>query len=366
MYGSRAVSSFAQGFNFIDQAIDRRNQRIERKEEREAIKNYRNEQLGISKKQLEIQEKNANRQAEYQDKQLELAEKRTNAQVEANKQAAELRRQELERLKKEEARQQAVRELASIDYKVKNGVPFTDEDKKLLDKHTPGWKDAYKPETITAAKTIISSLPNLKSFREINQRPEVLQSLNALYRQQLQRGVGETVTLPDVKAPDGSLLKKGKKVKIIDKSIAQIVPGRAPGTVAVGLNVTYVDENGETGTYTAPMTMGRSGDSKDDKVKQIPVDDWLRDLSARTQLIVQLNRGRMRKSLGSKLIALNGVPKPDGNPASDYMRAFGMAQQANQNALLYGQLSGNDDYEEISAEDILKQAQIYARQQQSY
>jgi len=123
--------------------------------------------------------------------------------------------------------------------------------------------------------------------------PEFLGAFNRTFKNKINR---------DYKA-------EGKDgIKITNKEVAFIMPGKDPGTVVFDLLITG-EKDGKTIQYRAPATVNRSTDPNDN-VKQIPIESVLGDLQSRALLANDPNaRNQLRTSLKS-LMVRGGIGAP--------------------------------------------------------
>lgn len=199
--------------------------------------------------------------------------------------------------------------------KMAHGLPLAEEEEGFL-RDNPKYWPALDPQTD-------KSLETAKSLMDQNspvgmRSPETIDAVNQMFGHRINRGDG------------------GRK------RIDGIYPGKAPGTVAFGVEV-----EGEDGRkYRAPMTVNR-GTAGDDEVLQTPVDQLLGQVKGYDMLRQPFRNSPEAQARASKMLAVLTGKSPERSSAyrqTQELTALGLDPEQARNQA-YG-IKGQERYGE--------------------
>jgi len=207
-------------------------------------------------------------------------QKRFEAEQELNELKTEATKIELENAKAQQRRDEALRHLdTAVRAKDSGNTELASQEfKKGINTLDLSVED-FTPEFAQAANTLERKFKEPDSVSQ----DEAIAAANRVFRNQVQKGVGEETT------------RNGKKVKVTDKEITEIAPaptddGRGnelePGIMA-RMRVTGETEDGETVVWRAPLTANRST-RDDDPAEGVPVDEIARQIVGKRSIMTGL------------------------------------------------------------------------------
>lgn len=125
--------------------------------------------------------------------------------------------------------------------------------------------------------TALETLKGAAKDLSIANTPEGLKAFNTVFERELSKG-SDTL-------PNGD--------KILKREVSRLVPGKQPGTFAIGVRVTARNADQQEYTYDSQITEQRSGDAKaDPNVKQIPIEEAIKNIQGKALLSKALKQAK--------------------------------------------------------------------------
>lgn len=301
--GREFIQGLKDGYNFVDSIYEREDRRKRRSEE-EAMRDADRE------REIQRQEAHDARAAETHNMRKESHQQgiigrkqqleNDKSRSDYYKQQQELSKFQLGRQKQQEKAQKHSAKLQGIATRLDAGLPPTAEELSLMYDMGIDVDRMINPEYQQDLENILGTISGEGGPRAIN-NPQVLESVNRLLGNQVQKGIGE-------KTADGKT--------IVGKKIIGFVPAKKPGHFAVALGVQVKDKDGKISMYQAPATEGRSSSQEDGLVIQIPLEGVMDDLLARQQFTQLFNQPNIRPLIESALVE-HGVPRTKATAKQD-------------------------------------------------
>lgn len=286
-------TGFTQGFNTADRAargrraLDLQEDRLEEAQKR----SDQRQQLAVEG--LELQREQAESQDNYRTQSLAIQQGR--AEADAKWRENQMGRQDAADAAAASEREQArLRELAQAEMiKVTNGgQPDPQVQARIAEAGLPHltvdfWLQDENVKKNLAGQQLLNDLQQSGDFSAVN-RPETLGLLNDIYRDQIEKGIGEVS------------LTSGKR--IVDKRLSgfMLSPGHSTpeGSQGVVTKVRVVYEDGTS--EEQPITLGRSSD-RNDPVAINDVGTMLDDLTGRVKMAEVFSNKEFRQSIAHLL-----------------------------------------------------------------